>query len=49
MTNDVITDNTPIAMLTIGQLKEIVAHQCAAVNPTLVQPSDRAIVNSQTA
>lgn len=45
MKNDLITDDTPIAMLTVGQLKEIVAHLCAALNPTSIQPSDRAIMN----
>lgn len=45
MKNDLITDDTLIAMLTVGQLKEIVAHLCAAVNPTSIQPSDKEVMN----
>lgn len=45
MKNDVITDNTPIAMLTVGQLKEILAPQYAMVNPISVQPSNKEIMN----
>ena len=45
MKNNWITDDTLIATLTVGKFKEIVAHQCAAVNPTSVQPSDKEIMN----
>ncbi|MBD5583589.1 MAG: helix-turn-helix domain-containing protein [Clostridia bacterium] len=46
MTNDLITDDTPIAMLTVGQLKKLWTHlQCAMANPTSVQPSDKEIMN----
>lgn len=45
MTNDVITDNTLIATLTVEQLKKIVAPLRAMVIPTSVQSSDKEIMN----
>lgn len=46
MKNDLITDDTPIAMLTVGQLKELwTLFLCIMENSTSVQLSDKEIMN----
>lgn len=45
MKNDLITDDTLIATLTVGQLKEVLALWCTMENPTSVQPSDKEVMN----
>lgn len=46
MKNDLITDDTLIATLTVGQLKELwTLFLCIMENPTSVQPSDKEVMN----
>lgn len=46
MKNDLITDDTPIATLTVGQLKELwTLFWCIMENPTSVQSSDKEFMN----
>lgn len=46
MKNDLITDDTPIAMLIVGPQKELwTLFGCIMENPTSVQPSDKEVMN----